>query len=121
LLETLSHLRREYFNRLVRSPLEAVEIAARGLSPQSQENIMLQIYDLFGDISNTANSLVVRLSNITERNLDWKMMKYKPYHDFLQSVDSSGGAREIMNQYHSAQQRKIRATKKLGDLWQHYP
>jgi len=98
-----------------------VEIAARELPPQSQANFMLEIYDLFGDISDAANAQVAWLSNFAERNLDWKKLKYKRYRDFLKALDSSSRVREMIKQHHSAQQRKTRATKKLGDLWQHYP
>jgi hypothetical protein len=120
--ETLSHLSREFFaNRPVGSLQEAVEIAARDLAPQSQANFMLEIWDLFGDITDAGNAQVAWLSNFAERNLDWKKLKYKRYNDFLKALDSSGRVREIIKQHHTAQQRKARATKKLGDLWQHYP
>jgi hypothetical protein len=82
---------------------------------------MLEIYDLFGDITDAANAQVAWLSNFAERNLDWKKLKYKRYNDFLKALDSSGRVREMIKQHHTAQQRKTRATKKLGDLWQHYP
>ena len=98
-----------------------MEIAARELSPQNQANFMLEIYDLFGDITDAANAQVAWLSNFAERNLDWKKLKYKRYNDFLKALDRSGRVREMIKQHHSAQQRKARATKKLGDLWQHYP
>jgi hypothetical protein len=81
---------------------------------------MLEIYDLFGKINDAANAQVVWLSNFAERNLDWKKLKYKRYSDFLKALDSSGRVREMIKQHQSAQQRKTRATKKLGDLWQHY-
>jgi hypothetical protein len=82
---------------------------------------MLEIYDLFGDITDAINTQVTWLSNFVERNLDWKKLKYKRYNEFLKAFDSSGRVREMIKQHHTAQQRKARATKKLGDLWQHYP
>jgi len=81
---------------------------------------MLEIYDLFGDITDAANAQVAWLSNFAERNLDWKKLKYKRYNDILKALDSSGRVREMIKQHHTAQQRKTRATKKLGNLWQHY-
>jgi hypothetical protein len=81
---------------------------------------MLEIYELFGNITDGANAQVAWLSNFTERNRDWNKLKYKQYNDFLNTLDSSGRVREMINQYHSAQQRKTRATKKLGALGQHY-
>jgi hypothetical protein len=82
---------------------------------------MLEIYDLFGDITDAANTQVTWLLNFAERNLDWKKLKYKRYNDFLKAFDSSGRVREIITQHHTVQQRKARTTKMLGDLWQHYP
>jgi len=82
---------------------------------------MLEIDDLFGDITNAANAQVALLANFMERNLDWKKLKYMQYNDFLKALDTSGRVREMINQQNSAQQRKTRATKKLGDLWQHHP
>jgi len=35
--------------------------------------------------------------------------------------NSSGGVREMIKQHHSTQERKTRARKNLGDLWQWYP
>jgi len=46
---------------------------------------------------------------------------YKRHNDFLKAIDSSGRVREMIKQHHTPQQRKTRATKKLGNLWQHYP
>ena len=40
--------------------------------------------------------------------------------DYL-TLDTSGRVREMIQQHHSAQKRKTRATKKLGDLWQNNP
>jgi len=82
---------------------------------------MLEIYDLFGDITDATNAQVIWLSTFAERNLDWKTFKYKQCNDFPMALDSSGRVREMIQQHHSAQQRKARATKQLGDLWQHYP
>jgi len=98
-----------------------VEIAAQEHSPQNQANFMLKIYDLFGDITGAGNAQVAWLSNFAKRKLDWKKLKYKRYNDFLKALDSSGRVREMIMQHPSAQQGKTRATKKLGDLWQHYP
>jgi len=120
--ETLSHLNREFFaNRPVGLLQEAVEIAARELAPQSQANFMPEIYDLFGDITDAANAQVAWLSNFAERNLHWKKLKYKRYDDCLKALDSSGRVREMIKRHHTAQQRKTRSTKKLGNLWQHSP
>jgi len=82
---------------------------------------MLKIYDLFGDITDTANTRVACLSHSAERNLDCKKLKYKQYNDFLKALNSSGRVRDMIKQYHSAQQRKTRAMKELGDVWQHNP
>jgi len=82
---------------------------------------MLEIYDLFGDITDAANAQVAWLSNFAERTLDWKKLKYKRYNDFLKALDSSGRDREMIKQHHTAQQRKTRATKKLGNLCQQNP
>jgi len=82
---------------------------------------MLEIYDLFSDITDAANAQVAWLSNFAERNLDWKKLKHKRYNDFLKALDSSGRVREMIKQHHTAQQRKTRAKKRLGNLWQHYP
>jgi len=120
--ETLSHLSREFFaNRPVGLLQEAVEIAAWELAAQSHANFMIEIYDLFRDIRDAANAEVAWLANFAERNLDSKKLKYKRYNDFLKALDSSGRVKEMIKQHHTAQHRKIRATKKLGNLWQHYP
>jgi hypothetical protein len=68
-----------------------------------------------------ANALGAWLSNFAVRNLDWKKLKYKRYNDFLKALDSSGRVREMINQHHTAQQKKMQATKTLGNLWPHYP
>jgi len=52
---------------------------------------------------------------------DRKKLIYKRFNDFLKALDSSGRVSEMINQHHCLQQRKIWATKKLGDLWLHYP
>jgi hypothetical protein len=112
----------EFFtNRPVGSPQEAVEIAARELGPQNQANLMLEIYDLFGDINDATNAQVAWQSNVAERNLHWNKFKYKRYNDFLKTLDCSSRVSKMIKQHHFSQQRKTRATKKLGDLWQHYP
>lgn len=82
---------------------------------------MLQIYNLFGDIANAANAQVAWVSNFEEGNLDCKKLTYERYNYFLKALDSSSRVREMIMQHHSGQQRKTRATKKLGDLWQHDP
>jgi hypothetical protein len=82
---------------------------------------MLEMYDLFGDITDTANAQVTWLSNFAERILDWKKLKYQQYNDFLKALKSSSRVREVIKQHHSEQQRKIQEMKKLGDLWQHSP
>jgi len=119
--ETHLHLHTESFNRLDGSLQEAVQITACEVSPRSKTYIVLQIYDLFGDITDTANTQVVSLSNFVGRNIDWMTLKYKWYHDFPNAVDSSGRVPEMIKQHHTAQQRKTRAMKKLGDRWQYYP
>jgi len=54
---TLSHLSRGLFSsRTVGTLQEAVEIAARELSPQNQAKLILDIYDLLGDITEAANA-----------------------------------------------------------------
>jgi hypothetical protein len=82
---------------------------------------MLEIYHLVGNIPDAANAQVAWLSNFVERNLDWKKLKYKRYNDFLKALDSSGRVRQMIQQHHTAQHKKARATKKLGELGQHYP
>jgi hypothetical protein len=74
-----------------------------------------------GDITDAANTQDTWLSNFAERNLDWKKLMYNRYNDFLKALDSSGRVREMIKQHHTAQQRKTKATKKLGNLRQHYP
>jgi len=72
---------------------------------------MLETYDLFGDITDAANAKVAWLSIFAERHHDWKKLKYKRYNKFLKALGSLGRVREMMNQYHSARQRKTRAMK----------
>jgi len=62
---------------------------------------MLEIYDVFGDITDTANAQVVWLSNFVESIVDWKKLKYKRYNDFLKNFDSSGRVRKMIKQYHT--------------------
>jgi hypothetical protein len=59
--------------------------------------------------------------NFAERFFDWKKLKYMRYNAFLKALDSSGRVREMIQQPHTAQQRKTQAMKNLGDFWQHYP
>jgi hypothetical protein len=94
-----------------------MEIATRELSPQNQAKFILKIYDFFGNIIDAGNTQVAWLSHFAERNIDWEMLNYKRYNDFLKALDSSGRVREMIMLHHSAQQRTTRATKKLGDLW----
>jgi len=49
---------------------EAVEIAIAELSAQTEGNYMLQIINLFSDITDAPNVQVEWLSNVTQRNLD---------------------------------------------------
>ena len=98
-----------------------MEIAAGEFCPQNEPNSMLEINELFGDITDAANAQVALVSNFAERIFDWKNFKYKRFNNFLKALDSSGMVSEMIKQHHSAQQRKSRATKKLGDLWLHYP
>jgi len=89
--------------------------------PQTKRISLLASSDIFGDIIDAAKAQVAWLSIFTESNLDWNKLKSKLYNDFLKALDSSSRVRKVTKQHHSAQQRKTRATKKLGDLWQHYP
>jgi hypothetical protein len=73
-----------------------VEIAARELSPQNQAYFILEIYDPFGDITAANNAQVAWLSSFPQRNLDWKMFKYKRYNYFLKALDSSGKVRVLI-------------------------
>jgi len=79
------------------------------------------MYDLFGDITDTANTQVTWLLNFTERILDWNKLKYQQYMTSLRCFKSSSRVREVTKQHHSEQQRKIQEIKTLGDLWQHSP
>lgn len=45
------------------------------------------------------------------------MLKYMCYSNNLKALDSCSRVRDMSAQYHSAQQRKMLATKMLGDLW----
>ena len=91
------------------------------LAAQNHANLMLEIYDICGDITDVANAQVACLSNFAERYLNWKKLKYKRNNDFLKALDSSSRVREMVKQHHTAQQRKTWGTKKMGVLWQHYP
>jgi len=96
-LEPLSHLSSECFcNWPVRSQQEGMGIAAQELSPQNQVNFILEISDLFGDITDAINAEVAWQLNCAERNLNWEKLKYKQYNDFLKALDSSGRVREII-------------------------
>jgi hypothetical protein len=77
---------------------------------------MLEIDDIFADITDATNTLGAWLSNSAVRNLDRKKLKNMGYNDFLKALDSSGRVREMIKQHHTAQQRKIQTTKKLGNL-----
>jgi hypothetical protein len=59
--------------------------------------------------------------NFAEKNIDYKRLKYKQYNNFLKALNISGRVEETIKHHQSVQQRKARPTKKLGDLWQHYP
>jgi hypothetical protein len=83
-------------------------------------NFILKIYDLFSESFNAANPLVTWMSNFVERNLGWKMLKFKRYNYFLKALQCSGRVRKMIKPHHSAQQTKTWAMKELGDLWQHY-
>jgi hypothetical protein len=76
-LETLSQLSREFFsNRPVGLIQEGVEIARHGLSPQNLDNFIVEIYNLFGDITNASNAQDTCMLNFAERNVNWKKLKY---------------------------------------------
>ena len=98
-----------------------MEIAAQELPPQSQANFKLELHDLFSESTNAADAQVAWLSNFAGSNLDLKKLKYQRYNNFLYVLDHTSMVREMIKQHHSAQQRKLQATKKLGDLWQLYP
>jgi len=36
------------------------------------------------------------VSNFVERILNWKQLKYEQYNDFLEALDSSGRAQQII-------------------------
>jgi len=82
---------------------------------------VLKIYDLFCSISGASITQDAWLLNFVERNVARKKLKYKRYNDLRKALDSSGRVREMTKQHNLAQQRKTLATKKLGDLRQHYP
>ena len=119
--DTLSHLSQHFFsNRLVGSLEDAVEVAAPELSARNHTNSMLEICDIFGDITDAANSEITWLSDFVERTLDRKKLKHMWYNHFLKALDSSSRVREMTMRHHSAQQRKTRAINQKGDLWQNY-
>lgn len=64
-------------------------------------NFILEIYYLFGEFINAANPLVTWMSNFIERNLDWKLLKYKRYNYFLKAFDQSGRVREMIKPHHA--------------------
>jgi hypothetical protein len=53
-----------------------------------------------------------------ESNLPQRKLKHKRC-DFLQDLDSSCRAREMIQKHDSVQQRMTRAMNKLGDLWEY--
>jgi uncharacterized protein (DUF2225 family) len=87
-----------------------------GTPPQNQANFLLEISERFSNIGDADNAQVTWLSNVAERNLDWNKWKYTWYNDFLTALDSFRRVTEMINQHHTALQRKTRATKTLGDL-----
>jgi len=102
-----------FSNRPVESLEEAVEIAAQELPPQSQANFKLELHDLFSESTNAADAQVAWLSNFAGSNLDLKKLNYQRYNNFLYVLDHTRMVREMIKQHHSAQQRKLQATKKL--------
>lgn len=82
---------------------------------------MLQIHDLFLNITDAVTIEVALLSNFADRNIDWKNFKHEQYNNFLKALDCSGRVREIIKLHHSTQQRKTQATKMQGDHWQNNP
>jgi hypothetical protein len=40
-------------------------------------HFVIEIYDHFSHIADATNALIACLLNITKRNLDWKMFKYR--------------------------------------------
>jgi len=63
---------------------------------------MLEIYTLFGSITNVVNTQVALLSSVAEGKLDWRKLKYQQYNNFVNALDCSGRVREMINQDHSA-------------------
>jgi hypothetical protein len=63
--------------RPVRSLQDTVEIASRELAPQYPVQFMLRIHELCVDITDAANDQVVCQSNIAERNIHWKQLRFK--------------------------------------------
>ena len=107
-LATLSQLSRDFSsNRPVGSLEKAVNIATRELPAQSQANLSYEHYDLFVEKIDAANAQVEWLSNFVERNLDWKILKYKQYSDFLKALDSSGRVRMMIEQHQAAKQEDM--------------
>jgi hypothetical protein len=100
---------------------EAVEIAVKELTPQDQSKFMHGVYELFADIHEVSNAQVAWLSKFEENNAGWRELGYKRYYDYLRTIDSSGWVREMVKQHNTAQKRKERATKQLGDYWQQNP
>ena len=84
-----------------------MNIATRELPAQSQANLRLEHYDLFVEKIDAANAQVEWLSNFVERNLDWKILKYKQYSDFLKALDSSGRVRMMIEQHQAAKQEDM--------------
>jgi len=82
---------------------------------------MLEMFNIFCDITDAGNTLVAWMSNFAEKDRDWKRFKYKRYNYFLKALHNSGRVREMIKQHHSAQERKTWAIKKLRDRWQHHP
>jgi hypothetical protein len=100
---------------------EAIELTGLIVNRCSDAKVIVTIFDVFSDITKSANVLFTSQSHNSERDLDWKKLKYKGYSNLLQAFISPSRVRGMIHQYCSAQQRKITAMKKLGDLGQYYP
>ena len=100
---------------------EAVEIAVKELTPQDLSKFMHSVYKLFDDIHEFSNAQVAWLSKFEHNNAGWRELGYKRYYDYLRTIDSSSWVREMIKQHNTAQKKKERATKKLGDYWQQNP
>jgi hypothetical protein len=82
---------------------------------------MIGIYELLGDMHDVANAQVARLSEFEERNGFWRKLGFKEYADYQQHIDCSGRVREMIREHNISQEKKERATKRLGGKWHNSP